>query len=215
MNWWWHLTFTCLDWHIADLLAENKRTARKLRNLGQRSHGKANQQYKRPLTKQKFAELTARVHKHTDADRFPIKPENRQFRKLWQDGSATLGVQDTEFVRAMGSAPKLITEIYWGWYDRLNGKWKTFETKIDYNMSVQEMYNIYGGSFVSQGSWLRERTRPPQFLSRLYWLSLQATDQMTPLPVLISSRVGQSQRSSKHFLTSAMFEVRQRRLCLR
>ncbi len=140
---------------IADLLAEQQQMNKKLRNLGKRSCGKGKQQNKPSLTKQKLGELTARVHNRMDADRFPIKPENRQFRSLWQDGSATLIVQDTEFVLAMGSAPRLITEICWGWCDRVNGKWKTFETKIDHNMSVQELYNIYGGTNINYGSLVK------------------------------------------------------------
>ena len=33
--------------------------------------------------------------------------------------------------------------IYWGWYDRGSGERKTFETKINHGVSVQELYNIY------------------------------------------------------------------------
>lgn len=145
---------------IADLFAEQRRTHIKHRELGQRSCGKGNQQYKPALTKEEFGKLTAEVHKYMGADRFPIKPEYRQFRILWQDRSASLITQDTEFVEAIGSAPKLMTEICWGWYDRESGERKIFETKINHRVSVQELYNIYGGRFINEGS-LRKVYGPP------------------------------------------------------
>lgn len=76
-----------------------------------------------------------------NADRFPIKPEDHQFRKLWQDGH--LIVQDAEFVQAMGSAPTRVTEICWGWYDRGDWYMEDFSDKDQLIFKLLQVFLIF------------------------------------------------------------------------
>ena len=65
---------------------------------------------------------------------------------------ATLIVEDQGFVNSEGSAPNRITEICQGWYDRGIDERKTFVTKINHGISVQEMFDLYGASSINSSS---------------------------------------------------------------
>ena len=127
-----------------------------LRTLGERrSRSTGNQQCHQSMTKKELEEFTVRVRHYMENDRFPIKPEYRQIRKLWQEKSSNLIVQDLEFVQRTKVAPfarKAIIEICWAWYEEESGTSETFQTIIDHGMSVRRMYDIYGSRNVNRGS---------------------------------------------------------------
>ena len=73
-----------------------------------------------------------------------MKSEKLQFRELWRNTSKSLIVQDSEFVSSTEFRPRAIVEICWAWYDKEVNEWKLFQTIINYCMSAQRMYDIYG-----------------------------------------------------------------------
>lgn len=97
----------------------------------------------RSMTEKELAEFTAKIRRHMETNRFPIWPEDQQFRKLWQDRSKNLVVQDLEFIGLIAFGPKAIVEICWAWYDIKANEWTTLQTSINHGVSVQRLYNIY------------------------------------------------------------------------
>ena len=129
--------------HDANSSIDHKRIMKTLHSLGQSTRSENHVSSKQPIDGKQYGNLTAAVRTHLQNEKLPIRPENRIFRKLWQDKSKTLIVQDLEFMNSASFSPRSIVEICWSWYNEDNNDWEVFQSTINHGISVQQMYDIY------------------------------------------------------------------------